>query len=208
MIRPRLQRLLFCFAVCVFACQSARAYPVSLEGGWRFEIDPTDAGVQQQWFSRPLRQYIRLPGILQSQYLGNDTTTETPWVLSLYDRYWYLREDYKAYTERSRVKVPFLSQPQRYYLGAAWYQRDIDIPRNMFGRRILLTLERPHWETTVWIDEKKIGSDKSLVAPHIYDLGTVSIGRHRLTIRVDNRMVMPYRPDAHRVSDAAGATCN
>src|SRR5262249_24717888 len=48
----------------------------------------------------------------------------------------------------------------------------------------------------------------SLVAPHVYDLGTVSAGRHRLTIRVDNRMIMPYRPDAHSVSDSLGASWN
>ncbi len=208
MIRSKPQCILFCLVLYILASQAAQAYPISLDGYWRFELDPLDAGVQQQWFNRQLRGYIKLPGILQSQLFGNDITTETPWVLSLYDRYWYLREDYKAYTERGKVKVPFLSQPQRHYLGAAWYQREIDIPRQMFGRRILLTLERPHWETTVWIDEKKIGSDKSLVAPHVYDLGTVGIGRHRLTIRVDNRMLMPYRPDAHSVSDSLGATWN
>src|SRR5581483_5242107 len=42
----------------------------------------------------------------------------------------------------------------------------------------------------------------------VYDLGTVSPGRHRITIRVDNRMLMPYRPDAHSVSDSLGASWN
>jgi hypothetical protein len=210
MIRSKPQLILLCIAVCIFASQpTPAANPVSLDGYWRFEIDPADAGIQQQWFNRGLRGYIKLPGILQSQYIfGNDISTETPWVLSLYDRYWYLRDDYKAYTQRGRVKVPFLMQPPRHYLGAAWYQHDLEIQRHMLGRRIVLTLERPHWETTVWIDEKKIGSDRSLVAPHIYDLGTLSLGRHRLTIRVDNRMVMPYRPDAHSVSDSVGASWN
>ena len=73
---------------------------------------------------------------------------------------------------------------------------------------MVLTLERPHWETTVWLDGQKIGSDKSLVAPHVYDLGTLSPGRHRLTIRVDNRMLMPYRPDAHSVSDSLAGSWN
>jgi len=187
---------------------SQAASPISLDGVWRFDLDPGDVGVVQQWFNRPMRSFIRLPGSLQSQNWGNDITTDTPWVLSLYDRYWYLREDYKAYTERGKVKVPFLSQPMRHYLGAAWYQRDIEIPRDMQGRRILLRLERPHWQTTVWVDGRLIGSDKSLVAPHIYDLGLLSLGRHRLTIRVDNRMQMPYRPDAHSVSDSLGASWN
>src|SRR5207244_7718090 len=103
-------------------------------------------------------------------------------VLTLYDRSWYLRDDYRAYIEPGKVKVPFLSQPPRHYLGAAWYQRDIQIFPYMVGRRSILTLERPHWEATVWIDERKIGSTISLVAAHVYDLGTVSPGRHRLTI--------------------------
>ena len=160
---------------------------MSLNGLWRFELDSADVGLKQDWFKRSLRSPIRLPGILQSQNYGLPISTNTPWVLSLYDRFWYLREDYKAYTEPGKVKVPFLSQPPRHYLGAAWYQRDVQIPPNLSGRRVVLTLERPHWDTTVWIDDRMIGSQKSLVAPHVYDLGAITPGSHRLTIRVDNR---------------------
>ena len=182
--------------------------PTDLSGQWRFMLDRTDSGVNQQWFGRDLPyRTIKLPGVLQSQLYGDEISTSTPWVLSLYDRYWYLREDYKQYTTKN-VKVPFLSQPPSHYLGVAWYQRDIEIPRYWVARRVVLTLERPHWETTVWVDGQKIGSDKSLVAPHVYDLGTLSLGRHRLTIRVDNRMIMPYRPDAHSVSDSLAGTWN
>ena len=181
--------------------------PRDLSGQWRFSLDRTDSGINQKWFARTLPDRITLPGILQAQFFGDEISTSTPWVLSLYDRFWYLRDDYKDYIEKN-VKVPFLSQPPRHYLGVAWYQRDIDIPSYWVNRRVVLTLERPHWETTVWIDEKKIGSDHSLVAPHIYDLGTVTPGRHQLTIRVDNRMLMPYRPDAHSVSDSLGASWN
>ena len=112
------------------------------------------------------------------------------------------------HTPSGTSRFRFLSQPPRHYLGVAWYQRDIEIPRYWVARRVVLTLERPHWETTVWVDGQKIGSDKSLVAPHVYDLGTVSPGRHRLTIRVDNRMIMPYRPDAHSVSDSLAGSWN
>ena len=181
---------------------------IDLSGTWQFALDPADSGVKDQWFSRDLRGRIKLPGVLQSQGYGNEISTSTPWVLSLYDRFWYLREDYKPFTERGKVKIPFLSQPARHYLGAAWYQRDIQVPRYLQGRRIVLTLERPHWETTVWVDSQKIGSDKSLVAPHVYDLGTLAGGSHRLTIRVDNRMIMAYRPDAHSVSDSLAGSWN
>jgi hypothetical protein len=197
-----------CLLILLAPATAQAANPISLEGIWRFELDPSDAGAQQQWFNRLLRDRIRLPGILQAQNFGNEISMDTPWVLSLYDHYWYLREDYKAYTEPGKVKVPFLSQPPRHYLGAAWYQRDIDIPQYMIGRRVVLTLERPHWKTSVWLDNKLIDSQMSLVAPHVYDLGSASPGRHRLTIRVDNSVLMPYRLDAHSVSDSLGASWN
>ncbi|MEI6178907.1 MAG: beta-glucuronidase, partial [Verrucomicrobiota bacterium] len=48
-------------------------------------------------------------------------------------------------------------------------------------------LERCRWVTTVWLDDRKIGSQDSLIAPHVSDFGTaVTPGKHRLTICVDN----------------------
>ena len=207
-----MMRLVLIVVVVVGCASGVRAQysnypPQNLAGPWRFQLDRYDEGVNQAWFSRRLQGYIKLPGILQSQYWGDEITTKTQWVSSLHDSFWYLRDDYKDYIERN-VKVPFLSQPQRHYVGVAWYQQEINIPANWMGRRVVLTLERPHWETTVWLDNKRIGSDRSLVAPHIYDFGTVTPGRHMLSIRVDNRMVMPYRPDAHSVSDSVGASWN
>ena len=206
---------LLCLALLLLLPASApRANPISLAGYWQFEMDPTDVGVRQEWFTRSLQNVIRLPGILQSQKAnpqqdyGKPISIDTPWVLSLYDHYWYLRDEYKAYTEPGKVKVPFLSQPPTHYLGAAWYQRDVFINQYRVARRMVLTLERPHWQTTVWIDSRMIGTQLSLVAPHIYDLGSLTPGRHRLTIRVDNRMILPYRPDAHSVSDSLGASWN
>src|SRR6185295_11449506 len=57
-------------------------------------------------------------------------------------------------------------------------------------------------------DGEKLGSNRSLVAPHVYELSPVSPGKHRLTIRIDNRMLMPYRPDAHSVSDSLAGSWN
>ena len=87
-------------------------------------------------------------------------------------------------------------------------RRDRQGPDGWQGRRVVLNLERPHWETSVWLDDKKIGTQNSLVAPHVYDLGLLAPGRYRLSIRVDNRLVMPYRPDAHSVSDSLGGSWN
>ena len=76
-----------------------------------------------------------MPGILQAQGYGDEISTGTPWVHGLHDHYWYLRDDYQAYAKPGNIRVPFLSQPLRHYLGAAWYQRDIEIPRAWQGRR-------------------------------------------------------------------------
>ena len=161
-LRPFLRMVVVGVAALLLApAPVCSARPISLEGFWRFNLDPTDSGERQQWFTQRLPIAIKLPGILQSQFNGLPITTNTPWVLSLYDRYWYLRDEYKDYTQPGKVKVPFLSQPPRHYLGAAWYQRDIEIFQYQAARRFVLTLERPHWETTVWLDGKKIGPCRS-----------------------------------------------
>jgi beta-galactosidase len=185
--------------------------PIPLGGEWRFAMDREDSGIQQQWFSRDLSERIRIPGILQSQGYGDEIGIDTPWVAALpRDMRWYLLPQYQPYTKPGNVKMPYLSQPPRHYLGVAWYQRDIDIPQDWKGKDVHLLLERPRWETTVWVDDRRIGSNNSLCAPHEYELGIINPGEHRLTVRIDNRMsVVPgYRPDGHSVSDALGSTWN
>lgn len=181
---------------------------VSLSGEWRFALDRKDEGVAGNWFNQSLPDRIKLPGILQSQGYGDEITAKTPWVLSLYDRAWNERADYKDYTQAGNVKVPFLSQPPRHYIGAAWYQRDITIPEAWRGKRVVFEMERPRWETTVWLNDKRIGSRRSLVAPHEYDLSVAEPGTYRLSVRVDTSMILPYRPDAHGVSDSLGMSWN
>ena len=121
----------------------------------------------------------------------------------------------EVFSQPGRVEVPFLSQPPRHYLGVAWYQRDVVVPEEAKNLRAELFLERPRWESTVWIDDREIGSARSLVAPHQFDLGVLAPGPHRLTIRLDNRMIIRdpegdngHMPDAHAVSDALGSTWN
>jgi beta-galactosidase len=187
---------------------SAQPFTQSLAGHWRFLLDPHDLGVDDQYFNRQLSQAIQLPGILQAQGLGDEISTNTPWVLSLYDRLWFEREDYQAHTLPGKVRVPFVSQPTRHYLGAAWYQRTIEIPKRWEGRRVVLFLERTRWETRAWLNDKLIGTNNSLCTPHEFDFGIVPPGKHRITVRVDNRMLLNYRPDAHAVSDSLGSTWN
>ncbi len=184
------------------ALQTFAAEILPLAGEWRFALDRKDAGLGEKWFNQKLADKIKLPGILEQQGYGDEISTSTPWVLSLYDHFWFLRADYAAYTNAGSVKVPFLCQPERHYVGAAWYQRDLEIPKAWDGKRVTLFMERPHWKSTVWLDDKEIGSDLSLCVPHEFDFGILSPGKHHLTVRVDNRMILPYRLDAHSVSDS------
>ncbi len=200
--RPLDTALLSALLLCLGALPLRTAETMPLAGEWRFALDRTDAGTNENWFTKTLPDKIKLPGILESQGYGDAIGTATPWVLSLYDHFWFLRADYAAYTNLGSVKVPFISQPKRHYLGAAWYQRDVEIPTDWNGKRVVLLLERPHWKSTIWLDDKEIGSDISLCTPHQFDFGLVPPGKHRLTVRVDNRMILPYRADAHSVSDS------
>lgn len=189
---------------------------MDLRGEWRFALDRADAGVGEGWFERTLADRIALPGVLQAQGYGDEIATDTPWVVGLGDAWWKLQpEELRAhFSQPGQVEVPFLAQPPRHYLGAAWYQRDIEIPAAWEGRRVQLVLERPHWETTVWLDGERLGSNNSLVAPHDYELGRVAPGKHRLTVRIDNRQIVRdpvndhHGVDSHAVSDALGATWN
>lgn len=206
----------------------AAAQTLSLAGQWRFALDrstqqvssgartpeltPGD-GINEKWFERDLADHLELPGILQAQGFGDEISTSTLWVVALGDAWWKLQPASlrEHFSQLGRVEVPFLAQPSRHYLGAAWYQRDIEIPATWKDRHVRLFLERPHWQTQVWIDETAFPANDSLVTPHSTDLGSLAPGRHRLTIRIDNRTQLPaigHLVDGHSVSDALGATWN
>ena len=182
---------------------------VSLAGTWRFQLDRSDAGLTERWSERSLPDRINLPGSLPAQGVGDEVTIATPWIGDIVDRSWFNSPEYETYRRPGRVKVPFWLQPDRFYTGAAWYQRDVEIPGRWKDRRVVLSLERPHWETRVWVDGRPIGSCLSLSTPHEYDLGTgLTAGRHTLTIRVDNRLVVDVGPNSHSVSDHTQGSWN
>ncbi len=224
----RLPRSLLLLLACALAPALRSADTISLAGEWRFALDrsasqtqagggrrgpapaplPAGDGVTQEWFKRDLPDRIQLPGILQSQGYGDDISATTPWLGALGQLQWASSPLAARYTQPGNVKVGFTSQPVKHYLGVAWYQHDIDVPAGWQGQHVTLFLERPRWETTVWVDDQKYDSANSLVAPHVHDLGMLKPGRHRLSIRIDNRMIMNYRTDGHSVSDSEGSTWN
>lgn len=182
--------------------------PKSLHGIWRFRLDEDNVGIMEEWYKQNFKDTIMLPGILQAQGFGDKISINTPFVEGLHDRLWFLREEYKKFTEKDNTKVPFLAQPTRHYIGAAWYQTYIEILKEWENQSVELHLERARWKTSVWVDDIYYGDYDSLCAEHIYELGKLKAGKHILSIRIDNSMIFPYRPDAHTVSDSEGNTWN
>ena len=183
---------------------------ISLAGTWQFKIDSADVGEAEQWFSKQLDGHITLPGSLATNNIGNDITVNTPWTGDIIDSSWFFQPQYAQYRQPGNIKVPFWLQPNKNYKGAAWYQKEITIPANWNRNHITLFLERCHWQTIVWIDDTKVGSQNALGTPHIYDLTSLlTPGKHRITICVDNRIKeINVGVNSHSISDHTQSNWN
>lgn len=183
---------------------------IDLSGLWAMKLDRDDVGIDEKWYGIPLNDdTVSLPGSLQAQGHGDDVSVDTPWTGQIRDDSWFRAPEYELYRQPGQVKVPFWLQPEKHYVGVAWYQKEIDIPHGWENKRVILFLERPHWQTQVWLDDQWIGSADSLSTPHVYELGPgLTAGRHRLTIRIDNRLHIDVGINAHSVSDHTQSNWN
>ncbi|MCH5378262.1 MAG: glycoside hydrolase, partial [Planctomycetes bacterium] len=188
---------------CPAAGDPTQRQTIDLAGPWMLRLDPDDQGQRQRWFAESIGgEKLRLPGSLQAQGFGNPVRLDTPWTGGIADPSWFTEPRYEPYRQPDNIKVPFWLQPDRHYVGAAWYQRTVEIPEAWAKKRVTLILERCHWQTTVWVDQYEAGSQNSLSTPHVYDLtNCLSAGPHRMTIRVDNRLKIGVGINAHSVTD-------
>ncbi len=175
--------------------------PVALAGHWRFQLDRQDAGMRERWFARTLPGEFTLPGSLPAAGIGDDISTNTPWTGGIVDRSFFTAPEFVKYRQPGNVKVPFWLQPDKYYAGVAWFQRDIEIPQEWQGKRVVLFLERVHWESRVWVDGRCDGTNNSLSTPHEYDFGQIPPGKHTVSIRVDNRRIVDIGENSHAITD-------
>lgn len=184
---------------------------IPLQGTWNYALDPDDKGVQEQWFGKKLDHALTLPGSIQSQGIGENVGPNTPWVGNKRDTKSVLGDPvYKKYAQQGGdipYKVPSWLQPDKYYQGVTWFQREIDLPASSSGEW-MVELERTHWETSLYVDDQFVGSQDSLGTPHRYLLKGLTPGKHRLTVRVDNRVHIPVGIDAHSVSDHTQSNWN
>lgn len=197
-------KILMILIFCLAACQGVRQErEMDLSGQWAFSMDTADVGIEQQWFARRLEEKVHLPGSMKENQKGFEPSLQTRWTGSIYDSSWFFNPHTEPYRQPGDLKFPFWLTPNLYYVGPAWYQKRIIVPASWEGKRIILHLERPHWETIVWINEKKVGTQTSLSVPHEYDITEYLTKRENtLTIRVDNRIKdINVGPDSHSLTD-------
>ena len=174
---------------------------LSLAGQWRFQTDPGDKGEAEKWYRNELPGRTWLPGSMVENGLGEDVTINTQWTGGIKVRSWFEDPKYAEYRKPGNVKVPFWLTPDKHSIGPDWYQTEFEVPQAWAGKRITLSLERPHWETKVWLNGEHQGMRNSLSTPHEYDLGVLEPGSHTLSIRVDNSVKIGVGQNAHSVSD-------
>jgi hypothetical protein len=176
---------------------------LSLAGPWRCRLGADLSSPAAAWPADAAGHVVQLPGSLPGHGIGEPVGLNTPWTGGIFDRTFFTSPAYAAYREPENFKVPFWLQPETYYAGVAWYQRELEIPAEWAGRRIVLELERPHWLTRVWLDDRELGAQDALSTSHRHELGAkVEPGRHRLTLRVDNsRLAVNIGDNSHSISD-------
>ncbi|NLK48726.1 MAG: glycoside hydrolase family 2 [Bacteroidales bacterium] len=155
-------------SIMFISCQQKDRNTLDLSGEWTVRLDSLDDGEVFGWYDRDFDQVIQLPGTMDDAGLGIPNTLEP---------------------RLEKPQLLYLTRKNS-YLGAAWYSREVVVPKDWLDKQIRLSLERVIWQTKVWVDGVKVEQiQNSLIAPHIYDLTAHLIPgkKQRITIQVDNR---------------------
>jgi len=204
-MRKILIQLSFFFLLAFSASATTSNSKIDLSGEWQFAIDRHDKGIAEKWFSKSLNDKITLPGSMATNGKGDEVTPETVFTLAYSDAmksYFEERKDSK-YLAEGNFKIPYWLQPLKYYVGAAWYQKEVTIPENWKGDAIQLFLERCHWETRLWVDNVEVGMRNALGVPHIYKLSELlTPGKHVISLLIDNRIKeINIGENSHSITD-------
>lgn len=157
---------------------------IDLSGEWTVAIDSLDSGIREQWQNKRFADKLTLPGTLDDARLGKPNTLEA---------------------RMEKKQLTHLTRKYR-YVGAAWYAKEVHLPKAWKGQNTILKLERVIWKTSVWVDDRKVDTEQnSLIAPHYFDLTPYLVpGKtHKITLRIDNRKLfdLSYEDMAHAYTD-------
>jgi beta-galactosidase/beta-glucuronidase len=194
------------------ACTTQKHDPdarISLAGEWQFKIDSIDQGVSEKWYKNFFVDTVSLPGSMAENGKGNNISLKTDWTGDIIDRSFFTEKKYDKYRQPGNFKVPFWLQPVKYYKGVAWYQKEIELPDDYSNKRMFLFLERPHWESTLFVNGQKAGRENSLAVAHQYDITDFLVkGKNRISIRMNNKVVVPVGVNSHSISDHTQSNWN
>ncbi|MFN8209901.1 MAG: glycoside hydrolase family 2 TIM barrel-domain containing protein [Bacteroidales bacterium] len=175
---------------------------IMLSGKWGFRIDTADAGITARWFDSVFTDSVSLPGSMAENNRGFEVTVNTDWTGEIVDRSYFTDSRYAKYREPGNIKIPFWLKPVKYYKGAAWYTKDVDLPSESDGNRVILFMERCHWQSDVYVNGNHAGTQNSLSTPHEYDItGFIKKGKNHIAVRIDNRIIIPIGINSHSISD-------
>ena len=180
--------LFFILFIVMSACQNNDLQTIDLSGKWQFRMDPNDLGVTENWFEGDFQEIVQLPGSMVENDKGNNITLDTEWTGGIRNPEWYNDPNYAPFVDPDNVRFPYWLQPLKKYTGAAWYYKSVTIPEDGNGKTVQLKLERPHWESQIWINGEWVEMQNSLAVPHIFDVSNfLEPGENTLAIRIDNR---------------------
>lgn len=173
-------------------------------------MDPKDIGISEKWFETNLQENVQLPGSMVENGKGFDITLETQWTGGVRNPEWYNDPNYAPYHDPNNIRFPYWLQPDKKYTGGAWYQKKVIIPENWIENTVWLNLERPHWESTVWINGNKAGMQNSLATSHQFNVSSyLKTGENTITVCVDNRTKnIDVGQDSHSISDHTQSNWN
>ena len=174
---------------------------IDLSGKWSFGV-----GAEARY-----DDFVSLPGSMLTNGKGDEVTAHTVWTGSTYDSSYYFNPFMEKYRIEGNVKYPFFLTPDKHYVGKAWYRRTVSIPKAWKRQRVWLFLERPHIETTVYVNGRKVGHQMSLSTPHEYDITDyVRTGRDNdIAISVYNGIEnVGVGQDSHSVTDQTQGNWN
>jgi hypothetical protein len=195
--------------VC-FSCTVKQSETIDLSGEWQFQMDPDDVGVKENWFEKEFSETVQLPGSMDENGKGFDITMETKWTGGVRNPEWFKDSNYAPYHDSTNVRFPYWLQPDKKYTGAAWYRKKVTVTENWTGKPVFLTLERPHWESTVWVNNQKVGMQNSLATPHLHNISKfLQTGENTIAVCIDNRTkTVDVGHDSHSISDHTQSNWN
>lgn len=146
---------------------------ISLDGDWRFVLDPFDEGLRQRWYA--------------------DTPSDPAT--------WTLPRDYDG-GDWQTIPVPACWTTERlewrHYEGAAWYLRWFDRPALAAGERLFLRVGAALVRARVFVNGAFIGGHLGGSSPFFVEVTPACVeGANRLQIMVENRRTATRVPMHH-----------